>query len=88
VLSDELPSHRAAHPLLHWVAVGRYCDGAGRAALARQLGPHAATGAVWLIRPDQHVMAVLAIDETDAMERLPAVLQAALDATPIVCEEA
>jgi len=88
VLSDDLPSQRAAHPLLHWVAVGRHCDGAGRAALARQLSRPADAGAVWLIRPDQHVMAVLSIDEVNAMEKLSALLQAALDATPIVCEEA
>ncbi len=61
---------------------------AGRAALARQLSRPADAGAVWLIRPDQHVMAVLSIDEVNAMEKLSALLQAALDATPIVCEEA
>ncbi|WZB73469.1 hypothetical protein WJ968_13170 [Achromobacter xylosoxidans] len=44
--------------LLRRVAVGVHCDAEGREALRRQLGVEM-NGEVWLIRPDQHVMAAV-----------------------------
>ncbi|MBR8652059.1 FAD-dependent oxidoreductase [Achromobacter sp. Marseille-Q0513] len=44
--------------LLRRVAVGAHCDAEGREALRRQLGVEM-DGEVWLIRPDQHVMAAI-----------------------------
>lgn len=85
VLDDALPPGRPSHPLLQWVAAGRYCDGAGRAALRRQLQAPAGEGtAVWLIRPDQHVMAVLPADRLQAMLGW---LQAALEPTTCTTHE-
>lgn len=86
VLTDEPPPRRPTHALLRWVAVGRHCDDAGRAALERQLsGGLDAKSAVWLIRPDQHVMAVLSID---SMHIVAGWLQTAMDGKHTVCEEA
>jgi 3-(3-hydroxy-phenyl)propionate hydroxylase len=60
VMTDRLPDRRAGHdhPLLTWVAVAAHCDDEGRQRLARQLGVEPDDGSIWLIRPDQHVMAV------------------------------
>ena len=44
--------------LLRRVTVGAHCDAEGREALRRQLGVEM-NGEVWLIRPDQHVMAAV-----------------------------
>ncbi|CAB5691370.1 3-(3-hydroxy-phenyl)propionate/3-hydroxycinnamic acid hydroxylase [Delftia tsuruhatensis] len=86
VMDDEPPPWRPSHPLLQWVAVGRHCDGAGRAALRRQLQSRAGEGAaVWLIRPDQHVMAVVA---ADALHTIGEWLHAALGQEDSVREEA
>lgn len=86
VLADELPAERPEHPLLQWVALGRHCDDAGRAALRRQLPAGAGREAtVWLVRPDQHVMAVAGLDALPALARW---LQAALGTEHSVCEEA
>lgn len=86
VLADELPSQRSEHPLLQWVAVGRHCDDDGRAALARQLRAQSGGDTnVWLIRPDQHVMAVL---HTDDLHTLSERLHAAVDQPHTACEEA
>lgn len=59
VLADDLPAARAEHPLLHWAAVGAHCDAAGRAALARQLKVEGLAGAICLVRPDHHVLAIV-----------------------------
>ena len=40
------------------MTVGAHCDAEGREALRRQLGVEM-NGEVWLIRPDQHVMAAV-----------------------------
>jgi len=57
VMTDALPQRLPSHPLLRWVAVDQYCDDEGRAALSRQLDVNTTDGSIWLIRPDQHVMA-------------------------------
>jgi 3-(3-hydroxy-phenyl)propionate hydroxylase len=57
VMTDRLPKSLPSHPLLKWVAVDQQCDDEGRAAVSRQLGASTTDGSVWLIRPDQHVMA-------------------------------
>jgi 3-(3-hydroxy-phenyl)propionate hydroxylase len=60
VMADHLPAGLPAHPLLQWVAVGLQADAAGLQALQRQLGTDPTGGSLWLVRPDQHVMAVFA----------------------------
>lgn len=80
VFADELPGGVAAADgaLLQWAAVGGHCDVEGRAALARQLGT-AMDGDIWLIRPDQHIQAVVpAGSAARAASDLPAWVRQAL----------
>ncbi len=80
VFGNELPRERPGHPLLHWVALTAHCDEEGRMALERQLCARADDGALWLIRPDHHVMAVVAHTEVAVLADL---LRAALNPSPI-----
>lgn len=84
---DALPEEARAqsHPLLRWVAVGPHCDTAGREALLRQLGAMqdeaAGNGAqTWLVRPDQHVMAVR--DAAQGLAGIRQMLEQALHMLP------
>ena len=61
------PEPAADDALLRRVTVGAHCDAEGREALRRQLGVEM-NGEVWLIRPDQHVMA--AVDAAASRARL------------------
>ena len=54
----DIPEPAADDALLRRVTVGAHCDAEGREALRRQLGVEM-NGEVWLIRPDQHVMAAV-----------------------------
>jgi len=77
VFADHLPAAVHDTPLLSWVAVGAHCDAQGRAALARQLGVQV-QGEVWLIRPDQHVLATWGALSADLHAKIEACVRAAL----------
>ena len=84
---DALPEEAKTqdHPLLRWVAVGPHCDAAGREALLRQLGAaldeDGRSGPqTWLVRPDQHVMAVR--DAAQGLAGIRQMLEQALHMPP------
>ena len=76
------PEPAADDALLRRVTVGAHCDAEGREALRRQLGVEM-NGEVWLIRPDQHVMAAVdAAASGQAGAALPDWIAAALSLRP------
>ena len=76
------PEPAADDALLRRVTVGAHCDAEGREALRRQLGVEM-NGEVWLIRPDQHVMAAVdAAASGQAGAALPDWIAAALYPAP------
>ena len=78
----DIPEPAADDALLRRVTVGAHCDAEGREALRRQLGVEM-NGEVWLIRPDQHVMAAVdAAASGQAGAALPDWIAAALYLRP------
>ena len=78
----DIPEPAADDALLRRVTVGAHCDAEGREALRRQLGVEM-NGEVWLIRPDQHVMAAVdAAASGQAGAALPDWIAAALYPAP------